>query len=174
MAFNHKQVISQHEPFMRFHIMVMFYKAVTSFHDLGFDKYHEVFGNNLEIRILGLWLIRSTKALLISRRVLLILSFRHFIFIILFCCHTVISCRTQFVSLGPCPTRQSSSVCTHCSTIITRNTDGKRTVVSGHTDMDVHHLYPVKSSSWMRSESDVFLPCVKNNINGTPEIISQN
>ena len=89
---------------------------------------------------------------MISRRVLLILSFRHFIFIILFCCHTVISCRTQFVGLGPCPTRQSSSVCTHCSKIITRNTDGKRTVVSGHSDIDVHHLYPVKSSSWMRSD----------------------
>lgn len=54
MALNHKQVISQQESFMRFHIMVIFYKAVTSFHDLGFDKYDEVFGNNLEIRILGL------------------------------------------------------------------------------------------------------------------------
>ena len=45
-----KQVSSKQKPLTRFHII----KAVTSFHDLGFDKYHEVFGNNLEIRILGL------------------------------------------------------------------------------------------------------------------------
>ena len=116
------QVSSKQKLSTRFHII----KAVTSFHDLGFDKYHEVFGNNLEIRILGLWMIRSTKALLISRRVLLILSFRHFIFIILFCCHTVISCPTQLnrqsgsMSNSNSNSRQSSSVCTHCSKIITR------------------------------------------------------